>query len=577
MSEKELIENLGTIARSGSKAFVRQVQEKRQKYKEATGVDLNEASVRESIIGQFGVGFYSVFMVCDKVDVYSKSCNGGQGYYWTSDGTGTYSIAPCDNIERGTKLVIHLKDSVKDEFTDKNRVEAVIKKYSAYLMFPIRLNGSKITSSGAVWTKNPSEVKEWEHKEFYQLISNHYDSPFYTYHSHFDATKFTAQALIYFPTTHQERFGGARLKPGVSIYCRKVLVKKNAPEIIPDWLRFVKGAVDSENIPIHISRENMQDSELIKQLQESLVMKIVDFLKRQSTKDPSRYLKWYDEFCGFIKEGVCNDYKNRSRIAKLLRYETNKTHANEKVSLDDYIDRMKQSQKTEIYYLSARNRDAALKSPYMEAFADSDIEVLFCYAQIDDFCMKGLGGYRGKDLVDIEKSTSVQASRPDDHALTEDECRRLGKWLRKQFPHRIEKAEMTLRLKTHPAVLVDHQAQSYRDYLTRLGEDVRPSPQRMQINPSHNIVRGLYRLIEEDEHKALAVARQLVNNAFIAAGIIDDPKDILPDIYDVMELSLGLHPDYELAKKRHQKALKENEEWQQKEVERLRKIGEEAS
>ena len=335
-------------------------------------------------------------------------------------------------MQRGTKVVINLKPECIEEFADKNRIEGIIKKYSSYLEYPIKLNGSLISSSGAIWARQPQDVKEFQYKEFYQLISNRYDDPLYTYHSHFDSAKFAAQVLIYFPSTHEEKFGAGRMKPGLNIYCRKVLVKKNASEIIPDWLRFVKGAVDSENIPIHISRENMQDSTLIKQLQESIMMKIVDYLKRQSNKDPEKYLKWFNEFGGFVKEGVCTDYQNRSRIANLLRYETSKTVEKDKKSLEAYVKDMKDGQE-EIYYLIAPNRKAALESPYMEAFLDNHTEVLLCYSQIDEFCLKNLGQFKSKNLVGIESSNAVQNENNDKDALSEDSCKRLGKWYVRRY------------------------------------------------------------------------------------------------------------------------------------------------
>merc|ERR1712176_1504251 len=429
-------------------------------------------------------------------------------------------------------------------FADKNRIEGIIKKCSSYLEYPIKLNGSMITSSGAIWARQPKEVEEFQYKEFYQLISNRYDDPLYQYHSHFDSAKFSARVLIYFPSTHEEKFGAGRMKPGLNIYCRKVLVKRNAPEIVPDWLRFVKGSVDSENIPIHISRENMQDSSLIRQLQESIMMKIVDYLKRQANKDKDKYLKWWNEFGGFIKEGVCTDYQNRSRIANLLRYETSKSVEKDKVSLEDYVKQMKDGQE-EIYYLIAPNRKAALESPYMEAFLDNDTEVLLCYSQIDEFCLKNLGQFKSKNLVGIESST-LKLENQNEDALDEDSCKRLGKWLRTKFPKFIEKCEPTHRLKRHPSVLVDHQSASIRQYLHALGEDVTTPPQRMQINPSHNIIKGLYEKIENDEEEsAQIIARQMINNAFIAAGILDDPRAMLKDMNYVMEIALGYTPTVE--------------------------------
>jgi len=540
MTEQELIENIGTIARSGSKAFVRSLAE-----------NPNPVGKGQHIIGQFGVGFYSVFMVSDNVEVYSLSAatdnESAGGRYWVSDGAGSYSLAHADNVSRGTKIVINLKPDFVEEYADKNRVEGIIKKYSSYLEYPIKLNGSLITSSGAIWSKTPKEVKEFEYKEFYQLISNRYDDPLYTYHTHFDGAKYSAQVLAYFPPTHEEKFGAGRMKPGLNIYCKKVLVKRNASEIVPDWLRFVKGAVDSENIPIHISRENMQDSTLIKQLQESIMMKIVDYLKRQSKKDPEKYVKWYNEFGGFIKEGVCTDFQNRSRIANLLRFESSKLEEKQKKSLEEYVKDMKEDQK-EIYYLIAPNRSAALNSPYMEAFLDSDTEVLLCYAQIDEFCMKNLGQFKSKNIVGVESSTAVaDENKGEKDALCEDDCRRLGKWLKNKFPKFIQKAEPTYRLKKHPAVLVDHQSAAIRQYLHALGEDVQTPPQRIQINPTHNIIKGLYSKIasedKKDEETAMLIARQLINNAFISAGILDDPRDIIHDMNYVMEIALGYSPE----------------------------------
>lgn len=361
--------------------------------------------------------------------------------------------------------------------------------------------------------------------------------------------------------------------------------------MVPDWLRFVKGVIDSENIPIHISRENMQDSTLVKQLRETVMMKCVDFLKRQSVKDTDKYMRWYNEYCGFVKEGVCSDYKNRSRIARLLRYETNHTAADAsdgaKISLDDYMDRRDAAEAAagggdrkekandgEIYYLLAPNRAAALKSPYLEAFQDSNVEVLFCYAQIDEFCMKNLGSYRSNEIVGIESSTAVRtAAGVADETLTEEECRRLCKWLKKTFPLRVEKAEMTERLKTHPAVIVDHQSAAIRSYLQALGEDVKTPPQRMQVNPRHRVIRGLYALIDSDEDKAWLIGMQLINNAFVAAGVMDDVRDMLPDVSRVMEMALGFEVDAAAVKEQRARAReKKSDEQLQEMVEQEKKL-----
>ena len=202
---------------------------------------------------------------------------------------------------------------------------------------------------------------------------------------------------------------------------------------------------------------------------------------------------------------------------------------------------MKESQQ-EIYYLIAPNRTAAMESPYMEAFLDDDTEVLFCYAQIDEFCMKNLGQFKSKNLVGIESATAVKNENKNADDLSEDNCRRLGKWLKNKFPKHIQKAEPTYRLRKHPAVLVDHQSAAIRQYLHALGEDVTTPPQRIQINPSHNIIKGLYEKIQNDEQEAMIIARQMIHNSFIAAGILDDPRDMLKDMNSVMEIALGYKP-----------------------------------
>jgi len=521
MNEQELIENIGTIARSGSKQFVKAMSE-------------SQSQKMDGIIGQFGVGFYSAFMVSDKVEVFSQSVNGGPGHYWLSDGTGTFELAEAENVERGTKIVVHLKPDLA-EFSDKFRVETIIKKYSSYLQFPINLNTSRITSTGALWAKQPNAVADDEHKEFYQLIANTYDNPHYTFHSHFENVKYSIQCLLYMPGSHTEKPGFGRLEPGVSVYSRRVLIKPKAKEILPDWLRFVKGVVDSENIPLHISRENMQDSALIQEISETLMNKVVDFLKRQEKKDPVKFKQFYKDFSGFIKEGCCTDYKNRRKIAYLLRYESSNLAEGELTSIDDYIERMQPEQK-DIYYLNATSRSLALASPYLENLKDQGIEVLLCYAQMDDFVFEGLQTYRQKDLVCVEKS-KIEATKDEaTEALTEDESDDLCKWIQEQFPDKISEADVTWRLKSHPVILVDHQSESMRRYAKMLNDDVQLPPQKMQINPAHDIVRGLYKLKMKDDPAAVLLCRQLVDNAYIGAGLMEDAREMLENINNVLSL-----------------------------------------
>jgi len=300
--------------------------------------------------------------------------------------------------------------------------------------------------------------------------------------------------------------------------------------------------VDSENIPLHISREELQDSKLIEEINTTLQLKIVDFLKRQAKKEPDDYKKFYEEFNGFIKEGVCIDYKNRRKIAELLRFETNTRPAGTLISFDEYIENMGKDQK-DIYYLVAPSRAVAMASPYLEAFEGTDTQVLLGYAQIDDFCFQNLQSYRQKEIVNAEKS-STPASKKDelDSGLTFEESEELIDYIKKEFPKKIDTVTTTDRLKSSPAILIDHMSQAIRFYLRTLGEKQEIPPQKMQINPRHPVIKGLQKALATDRTKAKVVTSQLVNNAFIAAGLVDDAREMLHDINDLMAHTLGVTP-----------------------------------
>jgi TNF receptor-associated protein 1 len=267
---------LGTIARSGSKAFLEQLKQK------APEASSNTQSVEalSGIIGKFGVGFYSAFMVADKVEVYSRSAvSGAQSHLWRSDGSGSYEIAPASDVTRGSKIVIHLKESCKD-YVSPHRVESIIRRYSNFVSFPILLNNEPVNTVQALWTKSESEVSEEEYAEFYKFIANAFDDPMYRLHFRGDAP-IELKALFFIGSTHTEKFGYARLEPGVSLYSRKVLIERNSPDILPDWLRFVRGVVDSEDLPLSLSREKMQDSRLILKIRDVLTRRILRLLEQQ--------------------------------------------------------------------------------------------------------------------------------------------------------------------------------------------------------------------------------------------------------------------------------------------------------
>ena len=398
MTKEELVDNLGTIARSGSKAFMQRLRE--QQAASGGGDAAGSSDIGAGIIGQFGVGFYSAFMVSDRIQVFTRSAvPGSTGLCWTSAGDGSYTIAPAEGVERGTKIVVHLKDGCKD-FARGATVKDVLSRYSSFLAFPLVLDGKQVNTVQAIWGLSKNEISEEQYAEFYKYKSGDFEPPLYRLHFQSDAP-ISLKALLFVGRSHEEKYGMGRLKPGVDLYSRKVLIESGSPRLMPDWLRFVQGVVDSEDVPLNISRESMQDSALMRRLKATLTRRVLRFLEGEARKDPEAYNgTFFPEFGTFLKEGAVTDATHAGDIAKLLRFESSALPAGTLTSFDEYISRMPPGQSS-IYYLVAPHRGIAETSPYLEAFrgkssaasagsSADDVEVLFLYSPIDDFVMNNL-------------------------------------------------------------------------------------------------------------------------------------------------------------------------------------------
>jgi len=529
MSKEELIEHLGTIAKSGSKEFIKNLD------------SMGSSEATENIIGQFGVGFYSVFMVADKVEVYSKSADPSKGdaHYWTSTGDGTYNIGKAEGVQRGTKIIMHLKEDEKN-FSEKRHLEDIIDKYSNFIGFPMYLNVRKLNMVQAIWTRSKSDVTEEQHLEFYRYISGSYDAPRYTLHFTADVP-IQINSIFYVGESHTEKYGMARMEPGVSLYSRKVLITPKSKKLLPEWLRFVKGVVDSEDIPLNISRENMQDSALINKINNVLTKKLISFFADEAKKDPTKYEEFHNEFSTFLKEGVCTDYVNKEKIARLLRFQTSLEKdegANDKVkmqSLDDYVSRMKIGQKA-IYYLCAPNREMALGSPYMETFKKNGTEVLLLYQPIDEFVMKNLMEFNGRKLLSVESS---EASKEHDDKkelpkspIGDD----LVQYLSNALASKVSSVSVTNRLVDSPAVIVDHDSAHYRKMMQMMEQKKMALPkQKLEINPHHPIMKQLHSVQGGQPEIAQLVAEQIFDNALIAADVLDNPRSMLPRLNTILK------------------------------------------
>ena len=525
MSREDLVQNLGTIARSGSRSFLQQLQEQG-----------STAASSANVIGQFGVGFYSVFMVADEVTVYTRRQGEETAHCWTSTGDGSFEISEASGVLPGTKIVLKLKED-ETSFSRRFSIEQNIRKYSNFVGFPIYVDGDRVNTVEALWTKSKNEVSADEHKEFYQYVAQSFDEPRYNLHFSTDAP-IAINAIFYVPQTHVEKWGMARQDAGVHLYSRKVLIQSRCEALLPEWMRFLKGVVDSEDLPLNISRESMQDSALMRKLSSVLSRRVVKFLQEQAKREPESYLDFFKEFGQFIKEGVYTDFANKDEAAKLLRFESSRGKAGDLISLDDYVSRMAPEQQDQIFYLLAPTRDSALSSAYMEALNAKDMEVLLLYSTVDEFVMTNLMNYGGKSLISAEQAKLKVA---DDAASGADslggaEAEGLRAWLVEAVPG-VREVELSSRLVDSPAIVVGHESASMRRVMSMVeaGETPPLPPQKLEINAKHPIIRQLATLRETNGELAAVVAKQMFSNALISAGLLDDPRSMLGELNVILE------------------------------------------
>ncbi|MEC7274469.1 MAG: molecular chaperone HtpG, partial [Verrucomicrobiota bacterium] len=512
MTHEELIENLGTIAHSGSKAFLNALKE---------GGEQNE-----NLIGQFGVGFYSVFMVADSVKAYTRSWHkDGKCFCWSSDGSGAYEIEEVEGERRGTRIVISLKEEYKD-FAKKVRLEEIIKKYSAFVQFPVMVEGEKLNTVGAIWLKGKSDISDEEYKEFYKFQAKAFDDPRFWLHFSADAP-LSINALIFAPTENVEGFGFGRMEPGVNLYCRKVLIDSDPKNLLPDWLRFVRGVVDSADLPLNISRESMQDSTLIQKLNKVITKRFLKTLEDKAKKEPEVYDEFWNSFGLFLKEGVTTDFTHRNQLLKLLRYESSYTEAGKTTSLSDYLSRAPENQK-EIYYIYGPSREAAESGPYIEAFKTRNIEVLYLYEPIDEFVMNHARAFEEKNFVSADSDDiDLDSVAPDTDtdkadALETSEAEALCSFIKKKLGDQVSEVSASERLVGSPAMIVNADKMmtaQMRKMMKAMqhkvgGSDMggEPAP-KLQVNPRHPLIKNLANLRESNDELATLISSQLLDNA----------------------------------------------------------------
>jgi molecular chaperone HtpG len=524
MTHGELVENLGTIAHSGTKAFLKQLAE--------------EKKPDVGLIGQFGVGFYSAFMVAKKVTVLSRSFAPDEtGWQWTSEGMGGYELAPAADLPRGTKITLELKDDAKD-FAQEATVEQIIQRYSSFVPFPIELNTKRLNTVQAIWARNKNEIKEEEYNEFYTFVGHDHEKPLFRLHFSADAP-LAIQALLFVPQRNFETLGMGRIDSEVNLYCRKILIQAKAKGLFPEWLRFLKGVVDSEDLPLNISRETMQDTSLMQKLNKVLTSRFLKFLDEQSEKEAEAYAKFYTEYQRFLKEGVVTDFTHKEALGKLLRFESSTMDKGKLTSLADYVKRMPSDQK-EIYCLLAANREAAEASPYFEVFKERKWEVLFLFDAWDEFVIEHLHTFDSKPLKLAEKA-DLNLSAKKDGALSEEASKSLATWLKETLGDKVNEVRASQRLVDSPAVVVDSDkfmTASMRRIMKAMkqdGPEIPAAKHDFEINPAHPIMARLDAMRQKDAALAGSVAEQILDNARVAAGLLEDPRAMLTRLNSLLE------------------------------------------
>jgi molecular chaperone HtpG len=506
MTRDEAIEHLGTIAKSGTADFLSRL----------TGDQKKDAQ----LIGQFGVGFYSSFIVANHVDVYSRKAGEAPstGVHWSSKGDGEFSVQTIDMPERGTKIVLHLKEGEHD-FADDYRVRSLVHKYSDHIAFPVRMRKSEkdaeyetVNHAQALWTRPRTEVKEEEYKEFYRHVTHDFSDPLAWSHGKVEGKK-EYTSLLYIPSRapfdlwHRE---GAR---GLKLYVRRVFIMDDAEQFLPLYLRFVKGVVDSADLPLNISREMLQQDASIDSMRTGLTRRVLDMLAKLAKDEPEKYATFWKEFGAVLKEGPAEDHANKERIAKLLRFSS--THANKEeqdVSLDDYISRMKPGQNA-IFYVIADSFAAAKSSPHLEVLRKKGIEVLLLSDRVDDWLTDHLREYEGKALRNVARGeldlgeVQTEEEKQQQESLSKEHSS-LVERLKKSLGDNVSDVRTTVRLADSPACLVlgEHDlGAQMRRILEAAGQKAPATKPVLEINPTHPLLQRIANTTDESSFNDLSM------------------------------------------------------------------------
>jgi len=547
MSEEELIDNLGTIARSGTCRFLESLESGK---KDAP-----------DFIGQFGVGFYASFMVADKVEVLSRRAGEQTTNRWISDGTHEFTLESAEKEGRGTDVILHINEEASS-YLESYELRSIVKKYSDFIEYPVKMDvektvpvegeegktGKKIeeetlNSCKAIWMRSPSDIKDEEYNEFYSHLSHDYQPPYARVHYKAEGTT-EFNALLFFPD-HMPvdlMFRDSRLK-GVQLYVRRIFIMDEAEAMLPRYLRFVRGVVDSADLPLNVSREILQQERTLTRIKSNLVKRILDTLKDRLSKDREGYTKFFKELGAILKEGLALDFENKKKLSELLLFESTGTRAGECTSLPEYFSRMPATQQ-EIYYITGENRAELEDSPYLEALKEKGYEVLFLIDSIDEIITQHLTEYEEKKLKsvtkgDIDLSEDKEKSKKEREEKEKD-FEGLEEFIQKELEEHVKEVRISSRLLSSPACLVADEygmSASMERLMRAMQQNVPVTKRIMEINPDHPLIKKVKELAEgEKKDDASTLVKLLYSQSVIAeGGKIANPGEFVGKLSKLME------------------------------------------
>jgi len=522
MTKNEIVEALGTIAHSGTKEFIKALESK-------------DVKDNPEMIGQFGVGFYSSFMVADKVTVLSRKAGEDKsvGIIWESEADGNFTVDRQEKTTKGTDVILQLKEDCK-EYLEDFEIKDIVKKYSDYINYPVVMDTVKddvveeeiLNSMKAIWLKDKTEVSNEEYSEFYKHVTRDFTEPLKTIHYRAEGTT-EFSVLLYIPKTAPMNILYQDFKSGPALYVHRVQIMENCEELVPTYLRFIKGVVDSSDLPLNVSREILQNNKMIEIIRKNITKKVLETLKTMKEKEYDTYVDFYEQFGRVLKEGLHFDFSRKEEIADLLLVQSTATENGKYTTLSDYMSRMKTEQ-NEIYYITGKNRKELENSPYLETLKEKDLEVLFMTDEIDDIVISSLMKYKDKQFKSILKGDIDLQSKEEKEESTKTFGKLTDK-LKDMLGEKVSEVRLSARLKNSPCVLVSGDGDidpQMEAMLKAMGQNVPARQKILELNPDHELVVALNAEFEKNAESAKVtdIGELLYTQALILEGNM--PEDI---------------------------------------------------